>query len=241
MQFSTNARRCDPLIYLKIVLYKSVIQYLILTIIIIEHLAFVSQVNLLDGTKLVRLDELDLSSNRLSTLASFPDLPSLQRLYLQDNKISAVSEIQILAKKCPELTTLYLMNASGSAANPVCSQPSYRRDVLAALPRLAVLDGKRTKLAASADIYSLAEQTNFPSSTRDWENTNITVEDWFKDEDCKLTSVDAKSVQQASAPRVAALKSLLGECKRLTATADERIAEISRSNSEAAGKSSAKR
>lgn len=64
----------------------------------------------------------------------------------------------------------------------VCHQPSFS------------MIRKRTKLAASADIYSLAEQalrshiefvrfvrrniiiqTNFPSSTRDWENTNITV------------------------------------------------------------------
>ena len=90
----------------------------------------ITEVNELDGSALSRLEELDLSSNRLDSLRSFPEIPSLLRLQLQENKLATLNDVcSVLAKKCPDLQLLWLQDASGKHGNPVCGLPNYRAQV----------------------------------------------------------------------------------------------------------------
>lgn len=101
----------------------------------------VSSLGVLDGRLLGKLRTLRLASNSLDSLAGFPSLPSLRALHVEGNGLRDLEWASHLRDACPRLQVLTLQR--GSLSNPVCSKSDYRLDLLAALPRLRVLDGER--------------------------------------------------------------------------------------------------
>lgn len=92
---------------------------------------------------LTNLQRLSLAHNFISSLAGLSALQgpnnSLRLLDLRNNAISSLQELSVLAA-CPHLKSLLL--EGGSPGNPICSLPSYRAAVAAALPQIEDLDGK---------------------------------------------------------------------------------------------------
>ncbi|KAJ9450295.1 cilla- and flagella-associated protein [Diplonema papillatum] len=76
---------------------------------------------------------LSLSVNKINSLASFADCRNLSELYLRKNEVTDLSEVKHL-KPLSKLRILWLCE------NPCASSPSYRAQVIAALPQLEKLD-----------------------------------------------------------------------------------------------------
>ena len=80
--------------------------------------------------------QLCLESNRISCLGPLSRLEGLMELYLGNNSVRALGEVDHL-KALPKLIIVDL------AGNPVCAQPEYRLYTLFCLKRLKVLDFQR--------------------------------------------------------------------------------------------------
>lgn len=79
------------------------------------------------------LEKVSLSVNKISTLAPFQNLSHLQELYLRNNSISNIEDINFL-KGCKNLKVLWL------AENPISDIEGYRNKVIDMLPQLTKLD-----------------------------------------------------------------------------------------------------
>ncbi|OHT03000.1 hypothetical protein TRFO_29700 [Tritrichomonas foetus] len=84
-------------------------------------------------SKLENVETLSLSLNKISTLAPFAGCQKLQNLYLRQNCISNIHEIDHLCS-LPKLTSLMLRD------NPISSLPNYRSYIVNKLPFLKKLD-----------------------------------------------------------------------------------------------------
>lgn len=79
---------------------------------------------------------LDVSNNRLKRVGSLSGTPQLTDLWVNDNEIESLDEVEeSLAAVKDTLTCLYLSN------NPAAQVNAYKLRVLAAAPKLEQLDG----------------------------------------------------------------------------------------------------
>lgn len=79
------------------------------------------------------LEVISLSVNKIVTLEPFQGLPKLKELYLRQNLISDIREIQYLTT-CPKLKVLWL------SENPIAGLADYRKQIIRMLPNLTKLD-----------------------------------------------------------------------------------------------------
>lgn len=79
------------------------------------------------------LEIISLSVNKIRTLKPFANLHNLKELYLRNNLIADIKEVQYL-EGCENLKILWL------SENPICDFKNYRSLVIQALPQLAKLD-----------------------------------------------------------------------------------------------------
>ncbi|TYZ62119.1 hypothetical protein PybrP1_012106 [[Pythium] brassicae (nom. inval.)] len=100
------------------------------------------------------LQSLNLSHNALRDVAQLAHLPHLRRLDLSANRLRAV----------PPLPTLEFLDLRANAVcgNPIARQPTYRREVLSALPQLQRLDD-----ADVTPAERLAVQLQLPETDED--------------------------------------------------------------------------
>ncbi|MCQ2819426.1 MAG: leucine-rich repeat protein [archaeon] len=91
----------------------------------IEDVSIVSQ--------MPSLEVISLSLNKIRTLKHFGNLRHLRELYLRQNLIADLKEIEYL-QNCEDLKILWLND------NPISEKKNYRQYVLRALPQLAKLD-----------------------------------------------------------------------------------------------------
>ena len=80
------------------------------------------------------LEIISLSVNKIRSLKPFANLHNLKELYLRNNLIADIREVQYL-EGCENLKILWL------SENPICDFKNYRSLVIQALPQLAKLDG----------------------------------------------------------------------------------------------------
>ncbi|KAL0222812.1 hypothetical protein P9112_002202 [Eukaryota sp. TZLM1-RC] len=99
------------------------------------------------------VEVLSLSVNEITSLIDFGDCNSLKELYLRNNKISDVREIQHL-RKLGNLRTLWL------CSNPCITVQDYRLYVLHYLPQLTNLDNSDV----SPSERQMASEFKVPSS-----------------------------------------------------------------------------
>uniref|UniRef100_A0A1B6MCB9 U2A'/phosphoprotein 32 family A C-terminal domain-containing protein n=1 Tax=Graphocephala atropunctata TaxID=36148 RepID=A0A1B6MCB9_9HEMI len=83
--------------------------------------------------KLLNVETLSLSVNRIRTLSDFQNCKRLKHLFVRKNEIRDLNQVCYL-QDLPALTTLWL------AENPCANSPGYRLAVLKALPNLEKLD-----------------------------------------------------------------------------------------------------
>ena len=79
------------------------------------------------------LEIISLSVNKIRSLKPFANLHNLKELYLRNNLIADIREVQYL-EGCENLKILWL------SENPICDFKNYRSLVIQALPQLAKLD-----------------------------------------------------------------------------------------------------
>jgi len=100
----------------------------------IEKIEGLSQCTMLD-TLLLKQNR--IGKNGLDDLKGVLEIPSLRVLDIQDNKIEDENIISEIFEKMPKLSVLYCQN------NPFCKKiPSYRKTIIARLPKLAFLDDR---------------------------------------------------------------------------------------------------
>ena len=83
---------------------------------------------------LINLKELHIKENRIRSLAHFDCLPNLQMLFLANNRIAEMSEIEKM--KLPSLLEISL------SANAVARKQLYRIAILIRFPQIFGIDGK---------------------------------------------------------------------------------------------------
>jgi hypothetical protein len=120
----------------------------------------------LNGKRLRKLQELDLSYNALTKLGgngnsssgggSFPALPALHTLKLQGNHLASLNTLACVRQQCPQLHTVTLQEPDGSGANPLCRGAAYEAKLIAFLPKLRVLDGRNVREARAVDAMQRA-------------------------------------------------------------------------------------
>jgi len=94
----------------------------------IENIDIISEMK---GLKLI-----SLSANKISSLKPLENLIQLKELYLRQNNISDLNEINYLSN-CPNLKSLWLVG------NPICkNNDEFLKAVIEKLPNLAFLDNK---------------------------------------------------------------------------------------------------
>ena len=113
-------------------------------------------------SKLDNIETLSLSLNKISSLAPFAQCDKLQNLYLRENNIQNLSEIDYLAN-LPNLTALMLRD------NPIASHPNYRIYIAGRLPRLKKLDDiditeHERELSKSLNLPNLPSNNNVNSN-----------------------------------------------------------------------------
>ena len=83
--------------------------------------------------EMISLEIVSLSVNKIKTLKPFENLQNLKKLYLRNNLISNLNEVQYLTN-CNFLEILWLKE------NPICDEPNYRPFVICILPQIQNLD-----------------------------------------------------------------------------------------------------
>lgn len=119
---------------------------------------------------LLLIERLDLSHNQLRRIEELESLTRLHWLDLRDNNISYIDDVSCLAR-VPALHALFLQAPAGDDQNPVCQYPAYANNVFRTLPQLNILDGTHLTLVSAVD--QLEEQlaaitpdlTGFPAVT----------------------------------------------------------------------------
>ena len=89
--------------------------------------------------KVVNLQVLDVSNNRVSEVHGLEDLQSLRDLWLNDNQIATLDDIEAAARAGSLSSTLTCLYITG---NPATSQNNndVRSRILTAFPKLEQLD-----------------------------------------------------------------------------------------------------
>ncbi|EAX85549.1 Leucine Rich Repeat family protein [Trichomonas vaginalis G3] len=105
--------------------------------------------------KMPNVETISLSLNQITTLKPFGNCYSLKNLYLRQNQISDLSEINYLAR-LPNLRALMLRD------NPVSELPNYRQYVAKTLPRLEKLDD--IDISSSDASYNPGPMLNIPQN-----------------------------------------------------------------------------
>jgi len=163
---------------------------------------------------------------------------SLQRLHVEGNNIRDVKALAGLAKVCPNLRVLHLQTLRGGRTNPVCSTPTYRKDILLLFPSLYMLDGERVSTSdeegaasfystlrelekmtvpwasdASAQIQQESERALLDAAQQANGRNSKSIPDWITV--APLDAVSVPNVLKELAPRETALRSALDECHRV--------------------------
>ena len=107
------------------------------------------------------LEIISLSVNKIRSLKPFTNLHNLKELYLRNNLIADIREVQYL-EGCENLRILWL------SENPICDFKNYRSLVIQALPQLAKLDDvmitETERENANNNDYYEEEDDNFNKS-----------------------------------------------------------------------------
>lgn len=86
-----------------------------------------------------QLEELWMSYNKIDKLSGLDKLKNLKVLYMSNNLISNIAEIERLANYCPELQEVLFIG--NPISNNAPSEQEYRYSILQRLPKLQKLDG----------------------------------------------------------------------------------------------------
>ncbi|KAK8852845.1 DNA damage response, detection of DNA damage [Tritrichomonas musculus] len=95
-------------------------------------------------SKLINVETISLSLNNIDTLEPFSHCENLQNLYLRQNAITDLREVDYLSS-LPRLSSLMLRD------NPISSLPNYRSYILKKLPNLKKLDDIEVSLQERSD------------------------------------------------------------------------------------------
>jgi len=148
---------------------------------------------------LKHLKTLILVSNHFSTLDSFVGIVALQQVYLQDNDIDNIEELDHLTG-LPNLCCLSLKSVDSELTNPICQRMNavdYSNYIRQKLPNLLVLDSQRIHSSGANEFYGGIIQDFRPEPQKivvipytwaqdvNWaETTGIGILDVFKFDEC---------------------------------------------------------
>jgi hypothetical protein len=220
-----------------------------------NNLLTASSLSVLDGRKFSKLKQLNLAGNKIENLTTIPFSSTLQTLHLEGNAISDTSSFAQLRERCPNLHQLFLQR--GTQTNPVCSQASYRLDLLAFFPHLKVLDGERltlggggpntsfhalySKLDAETAQYADAKSSAARRASQEMAKANEQqvqpkMEDWLPQ--TTWPTIRPADVDAELAPRLTALRTTLKECATVLAEeCDASLKELEKKYGSKDGKS----
>lgn len=105
---------------------------------------------------LTDLKELDLAKNAITLVRPFPKLKNLEELWMNDNQITDLTEVQNLASY-PALRTIYLERNPMHGLGDAASEARYKDAILQAVPHLFQLDAVR--LGSKIKIISDGTET----------------------------------------------------------------------------------
>jgi hypothetical protein len=104
------------------------------------------------------LSTLDLSFNSIESVHGVQALAELKTLELSGNRIASLThEALTELSQLHQLTRLSLCDVAEAAPNPVCKVPGYQDRLMAAVPSLLTLNGRRTNVAEDDDFYKGAD------------------------------------------------------------------------------------
>eukprot|EP00026_Physarum_polycephalum_P006763 Phypoly_transcript_06815.p1 GENE.Phypoly_transcript_06815~~Phypoly_transcript_06815.p1 ORF type:complete len:460 (+),score=56.93 Phypoly_transcript_06815:264-1643(+) len=160
------------------------------------------------------LKTLILVSNQIEKLDSFKNLQAVEHIYLQNNKVKFISELNHLAG-LNTLVVLSLQSLSGEDRNPVCEMDPamYRDTVLRKLPQLRVLDEGRVSKEGN-EFYGAVRNTFDP----DAEMIFVEETTWARDLPWNEKPIHAKVKLDTTGFKVA-----LDGCNKALAHADVEI------------------
>lgn len=160
------------------------------------------------------LKTLILVSNRIDKLDSFKNLQVVEQIYLQNNKVKFISELNHLVG-LGNLKVLSLQSLSGEDRNPVCdmSPEMYRDTIIRKLPQLQVLDEARVSEAGN-EFYGAVRDTFDP----DAEVLFLEAPTWSKDLPWKEKPIHVQVKLDTSEFKVA-----LDGCNKELASADAEL------------------
>jgi hypothetical protein len=95
-------------------------------------------------SRMPNAEVLSLTMNQIASLEPFTHLPKLRELYLRKNDIRSLDDLPLLGSCCPHLRVLWLCD------NPCANSPTYRLDVIRAVPQIQTLDNETVTTAERA-------------------------------------------------------------------------------------------
>jgi Leucine-rich repeat (LRR) protein len=110
-------------------------------------------------TKLINVEVVSLSVNKIRTLKSFANCKNITELYLRKNNISSLEELYYL-KNCKELRILWL------GENPISDDPNYRAFTIHTLPWLTKLDNVQIRDSEKIH-YQNSKECDFSFKNKD--------------------------------------------------------------------------
>ena len=90
-----------------------------------------SNIDIISQMKSLKI--VSLSSNKINSLKPFNSLPNLKELFIRNNEIEKIDEIDYL-QNCDKLKTLWI------SENPVCDRKEFKKKLIKKLPKLKNLD-----------------------------------------------------------------------------------------------------
>ncbi|XP_060601375.1 leucine-rich repeat-containing protein 61-like [Ruditapes philippinarum] len=175
---------------------------------------------------LENLQYLNLAANRISSLEGLQVLDNLEKLNLAGNLIGGVDSLRCLTG-LEKLSSLRLRDNSKGLSNPVCMNSNYITDVMAIFPNLQTLDGERLK-GRGSDVFKMLREidTALANRTDGGDSREYAVESWVKDD---YWQPSEKFEQTMLGDAQQQLEDLLSSCKRLSATADDKLQQLKES------------
>lgn len=102
------------------------------------------------------LSTLDLSFNSIESVHGVQALAELKTLELSGNRIASLEALTELSH-LHQLTWLSLCDVAEAAPNPVCKMPFYKDRLMAAVPSLLTLNGRRMNVVEDDNFYKGAD------------------------------------------------------------------------------------